>query len=104
MNWDFSHLNLEYLIQARDLAIAEQRRAGAMLGIPDAMVGLLLELTPKMLANLTGIRHPLITPHRNVLWWSRLLVALQDGQPAEIETVMEQASLIPGKMAEKTNQ
>ncbi len=103
MNQDFSHLNLEYLIQARDLAIADQRQAGAILGIPDALVGLLPNLTPKMLASLTRIPHPLITPRRDVWWWSRLLIALQDGHCAEIETVIDQASLILSAAAEKTN-
>jgi len=103
VNGDFSQLNLEYLIQARDLAIADQRQAGAMLGISDAMVGLIPKLTPKMLASLTRIPHPLISPRRDVWWWSRLLVALQDGQSTEIETVMDQASLILSAAAEKTN-
>ncbi|MCB1753515.1 MAG: hypothetical protein KDI74_17520 [Gammaproteobacteria bacterium] len=103
MNSDFSRLNLEYLIRARDLAMADPHRAGAILGIPDVLTGLLLELTPKMLASLTRIHHPLITPHRDLLWWSRLLVALQDGQPGEIEMVMEQAPLILGTTAEKMN-
>lgn len=103
MNRDFSHLNLEYLIQARDLVIADPRRAGAMLGISDPLAGLLPELTPKMLASLIRIPQPLITPRRDLWWWSRLLLALQDGQPAEIETVMEQASLILSAAAEKTN-
>lgn len=103
MSRDFSHLNLEYLIQARDLAIAEPRRAGVILGISDALVGLLPELTPKLLASLTRVHHPLMTPRRDVWWWSRLLKALQDGQPGEIETVMEQASLILGAPAEKAN-
>ena len=103
MNSDFSRLNLEYLIQARDLVVADPHRAGTILGIPDALTGLLLELTPKMLASLTRIHHPLIAPHRDLLWWSRLLVALQDGQPGEVETVIEQASLILVTAAEKTN-
>jgi len=103
VNGDFSQLNLEYLIQARDLAIADQRQAGAILGIPDALAGLLSDLTPKMLASLTRIPHPLISPRRDVWWWSRLLVALQDGQSTEIETVMDQASLILSAAAEKTN-
>ncbi len=103
MNCDFSHLNLEYLIQARDLAIADQRQAGAILGIPDALARLLPDLTPKMLASLARIPQPLITPRRDVWWWSRLLLALQDGQPAEIETLMEQAALILSAAAEKTN-
>lgn len=103
MNCDFSHLNLEYLVQARDLAITNQRQAGAILGIPEALARLLPDLTPKMLASLTRIHHPLITPHRDLLWWSRLLVALQDGHPIEIETVMDQAALILSAAAEKTN-
>ncbi|MCP4287201.1 MAG: hypothetical protein GY792_22615, partial [Gammaproteobacteria bacterium] len=49
------------------------------------------------------IPQPLITPRRDVWWWSRLLLALQDGQPAEIETLMEQAALILSAAAEKTN-
>ena len=103
MNCDFSHLNLEYLIQARDIAITDQRQAGAILGIPDALARLLPDLTPKMLASLARIPQPLITPRRDVWWWSRLLLALRDGQPAEIETLMEQAALILSAAVEKTN-
>jgi len=103
MNWDFSHLNLEYLIQARDLAIEDQRRAGAILGIPDAMVGILPDLTPQLLANITRINHPLVTPRQDVWWWSRLLVALQGGQSAEMEAVMAQAALISGAAEVKRN-
>jgi len=103
MNWDFAHLNLEYLIQARDLAIEDQGRAGAILGIPDAMAGILPDLTPQLLANISRFNHPLVTPRQDVWWWSRLLVALQDGQPAEIETVMAHALVIPGAAEEKRN-
>ena len=103
MNWDFAHLNLEYLIQARDLAIEDQGRAGAILGIPDAMAGILPDLTPQLLADITRINHPLVIPRQDVWWWSRLLVALQGGHPAEIETVMALASLIPGAAEEKRN-
>ena len=104
MNWDFSHLNLEYLIQARDLAIEDQGQAGAILGIPDAMAGILPDLTPQLLADITHINHPLVIPRQDVWWWSRLLVALQSGQPAEIETVMAHASLIPGAAEEERYQ
>ena len=103
MNCDFSRLNLEYLIQARDIAITDQRQAGAILGIPDALARLLPDLTPKMLASLARIPQPLITPRRDVWWWSRLLLALQDGHPIEIEAVMDQAALILSAATEKTN-
>ena len=94
MNCDFSKLNIEYLIQARDIAMADQQRAGAMLGIPDEMVRILPKLTPHLLATFTRIKHPLITPRQCDWWWSRLLIALQDGQTAEIEAVLDQAALI----------
>ena len=79
MNWDFSHLNLEYLIQARDLALEDRQRAGAILGVPEAMASILADLTPQLLARLTRIDHPLVTPRPDVWWWSRLLVALHSG-------------------------
>ncbi len=94
MNWDFSHLNLEYLIQARDLACADRQRACAILGVPEAMAGILADLPPQLLAKLTRIDRPLLIPRPDAWWWSRLLVALRDGRCAEIETVLAQASLI----------
>ena len=103
MTFDFSHLNLEYLIQARDLVLVDRGRAGAILGIPDAMAGLLPELNPHLIARIPRINHPLVTPRQDLWWWSRLLVALQGGQSAEIETVMDQASLIICAAAEKRN-
>ena len=92
MNLDFSRVNLEYLIQARDLAMDDPVRAGAFLGISDAMTNLLLDLTPHLLTNISRIDHPLVRPHQDVWWWSRLVVALQGGQPEEIEMVLGQAS------------
>ena len=88
MDWDFSHLNLEYLVQARDLARSDRQRACAVLGVPETMVGILADLTPQLLAKLTRIDRPLVIPRQNAWWWSRLLVVLLDGQPAEIENVV----------------
>ena len=104
MNSDFSRLNLEYLIQARDLVIVNPHRAAAILGTTDAMTTILADLSPRLLAGIARINHPLLTPHRDVLWWSRLLAALQDGQSAEIEAVLEQASLILNTTEEKVSQ
>ncbi|MCB1760541.1 MAG: flagellar transcriptional regulator FlhD [Gammaproteobacteria bacterium] len=103
MNSDFSRLNLEYLIQARDLVIADPHRAGVILGIPDVMTRILSDLTPPLLTDIIRIKHPLVVLRRDVWWWSRLLVALQEGQTAEIETVAEQASLILSATTEKVN-
>ncbi len=101
MDFDFSHLNLEYLIQARDLAIADQHRASAILGVPAAIASILPDLPPHLLVRITRISHPLVTPRQDVWWWSRLLIALKDGHPEELETVMAHASLILGAAEEK---
>ena len=93
MRFDFSALNLAYLIQARDLVIADPGRAGTILGLPDPMIALLPELTPPRLAAVAGISHPLIRPCQGTDWWSRLLLALEDGQSAEIETLLDRAAV-----------
>ena len=96
MNLDFSHLNFQYLIQARDLARQDRQRAGVLLGIPDEMVCLLPDLSPQLLAQILQIKPPLVIPRQEIWWWSRFLVALRDGQSAELETIMDQALLILG--------
>jgi hypothetical protein len=93
MQFDFSELNLAYLIQARDLVIAHPGRAGTMLGISDPMVALLPDLTPQLLAAIAGIHQPLIFPHQDIGWWSRLLRALEDRQRAEIATLLDRAAI-----------
>ena len=96
MNLDFSQLNFQYLIQARDLAKQDRQRAGVLLGIPDEMVCLLPDLSPQLLAQIRQIKSPLVIPRQEIWWWSRFLVALRDGQSAELETIMDHASLILG--------
>ena len=98
MNLDFSHLNFQYLIQARDLARQDRQRAGVLLGIPDEMVCLLPDLSPQLLAQVLQIKPPLVIPRQEIWWWSRFLVTLRDGQSAELETIMDQASLILGEV------
>jgi len=93
MRFDFSALNLAYLIQARDLVLADPGRAGAILGLCDPMIALLPELTPRRLAAVAGISHPLIRPYQGTDWWSHLLLALEDGQSAEIETLLDRVAI-----------
>jgi hypothetical protein len=93
MWFDFSALNLAYLIQARDLVIENPDRTGAILGLCDAMVDRLRELTPQRLAALPNIRSPLIGPRQDAVWWSRLLLALDDGHEAELQTLLDHATL-----------
>ena len=90
---DFSHLNLDYLIQARDLALEDRHRACVILGVPNEWVCMLRELTPAMMASVTPIKHPLVIPCRDIRWWSRLFIALRDGEAREIGVVFDQAAL-----------
>ncbi|MCB1860383.1 MAG: hypothetical protein KDI47_01465 [Gammaproteobacteria bacterium] len=90
---DFSHLNLDYLIQARDLALEDRHRTGVILGVPNEWVCMLRELTPEMLASVTPIKLPLVIPCRDNRWWSRLFIALRDGETQEIGVVFDQAAL-----------
>ena len=47
MDWDFSKVNAEYLIQARDLARSNPRAAAMLLGLSDDLVQLLSEISPR---------------------------------------------------------
>ena len=93
MKRDFSQVNLQYLIQARDLTQQDPQLGGILLGIPDEMATLISDLSPQQLTQIIQIKSPLLTPRQEAWWWSRLFNALRDGRIDEINAVMEQASL-----------
>ena len=94
MKMDFSQVNLQYLIQARDLAKQDPQMAAVLLGIPDEIACMLSELSAQELTQIIQIKAPLLIPRQGAWWWSRLLTALRDRRPDEIEAVIEHASLI----------
>ena len=94
MNFDFSEVNLAYLIQARDLAKRDPELVATMLGMPDDMARLLAGLTPKEVAHISLIKQPLLVPRQEAWWWSRLFTAVREGRTEEIEAIMEHAPLI----------
>ena len=94
MNIDFSSVNLQYLIQRRDLTKQDPQLAAVLLGIPDEMACMLPELFPHQLTQIIHIKPPLLIPRQEAWWWSRLFTALGDGRPDEIESVIKHASLI----------
>ncbi len=94
MKMDFSQVNLQYLIQARDLTKQDPQLAAIFLGIPDEIACMLPDLTPHQLAQIIQIKPPLLIPRQEAWWWSRLFTALSDGRPDEIEAVVEHALLI----------
>jgi hypothetical protein len=71
MDWDFSKVNMEYLIQARDLTRSN----------------------PRELALITQFKPPLIAPRHAAWWWQRLLNALQAGNPEELRIILDHAGL-----------
>jgi hypothetical protein len=91
---DFSRVNLQYLICARDLARVDPERATVLLGIPDDLVQLLAELEPAALVAVTEVRVPLLVLRQEPWWWHRLFTALQADRPDELRAVLEQAGLM----------
>ena len=91
---DFSRVNLQYLICARDLARAFPKRAAVLLGAPDGLVQLLAELDPATLVAVTEVKAPLLVLRQEPWWRERLFTALQAGRSDEVGAVLEQAGLL----------
>ena len=64
MEMDFSRVNLEYLIQARDLAREDPEVVTVLLGMSHELVHLLAETTPQELAQVIVIKPPLLVPRQ----------------------------------------
>lgn len=94
MDADFSKLNLEYLIQARDLTRANPRTGSLLLGVPDDLTELLSRVSARELALITQFKPPLIAPRHALWWWQRLLRALEAGEPEELRVILEHSGLL----------
>ncbi len=94
MKMDFSQVNLQYLIQSRDLTQYDPQLAAILLGLSDEMACLLPDVTPQQLTQIIQFQSPLLIPRQEAWWWSRLFMALPDGRPDEIADVLEDAGLI----------
>ena len=93
MNIDFSNINLQYLIQARDLAREDPEQVTVLLGISCHLAELLAEVSPEALARIPRIKTPLLIPRQEMWWWSRLLNAAKEDGRDEIEAVLEHGNL-----------
>ena len=94
MKCDFSQVNLQYLIQARDLATRDPELVAMLLGLPGDIARLLSEVTPQALTQVAQFKPPLLIPRQEPWWWSRLLTALREGRKEEINAILEHAPLI----------
>lgn len=94
MEMNFSRVNLEYLIQARDLAREDTQAMAVLLGMPRQLACVLAEVAPEELAQVIAIKAPLLVPRQEPWWWQRLFKAVREGRPDEVEAVIEHASLM----------
>ncbi|MCF6355319.1 MAG: hypothetical protein L3J26_09535 [Candidatus Polarisedimenticolaceae bacterium] len=93
MEIDFSSLNLQYLLQARDIAKKQPELASAVLGLPLDLIDVLAHTSGESLAEIAKIKAPLLMARGQPLWWARLFKALKEGNQDEINAVLEHASL-----------
>lgn len=94
MNIDFSQVNLQYLIQANQMAQQDPVLTTAVTGMPAEIAHIFGSLTPGDLARVSQIKSPLLIPHPAPWWWSRLFTALSEGRTNEIKTLLEQTASI----------
>ncbi len=93
MEIDFSNLNLQYLLQVRDIARNRPELAVAILGLPKERVSMLATITVDGLSKIARIKAPLLTLRGDPGWWSRLFTSLKEPRTGEVEVVLEHAGL-----------
>ena len=93
MKIDFASLNLQYLIQVRDIAREDPDVAARLLGLPPELASHLAEVHSDQLTKIAQIKLPLLVARGDTVWWCRLVKALVEENPAEIDAVLQAASL-----------
>ena len=94
MEMDFSRINLEYLIQARDLARQDPEMSSIVLGMSLELARLLAESTPQELAQVAEIKPPLFVPRQEAWWWQRFFMAMHECRTDELKAILEHVSLM----------
>lgn len=97
MDIDFSSINMQYLIQARELAKRDAPRAAVLLGADEACTSVLAGISPEVLARLSRVHVPLVVPRQSAWWWTRLVGALTSGRPQGLDCVLEQLEIVASK-------
>ena len=96
MDIDFSRVNIHYLLHARELVRAHPERAVTLLGIHERHATLLADIPAEILATLTFIKTPLLVPRQAGWWWMRVLEAIANERPGQLESVLEHGALTFG--------
>ncbi len=93
MKIDFASFNLQYLIHVRDIAREDPDIAARLLGLSPELAGHLAQVHSESLARIAQIKLPLVVARGDSTWWCRLFRACLEDNPAEIEVVLQAASL-----------
>ena len=93
MQIDFSTINLQYLIEFRDIARSNPDLAASLMGMSPELATLLSQVPSDYLARISTIKIPLLTVRGDDVWWYRLFEALLEENSDEIETVLRAANL-----------
>lgn len=94
LDFDFSDINLQYLLRTRDLARQDPEVVATLQGISVELAHTLTQTTPEELIHVTRIKPPLLVPRQDAWWWARLMNAIRSGQPGEIDAIVEHAVMI----------
>lgn len=91
---NFSSINLQYFILARDLINRDPEMVATLMGISDEMSETLTLVTPTVLGHIARIEPPLLMLRQEPWWWERLFTALKEGRQSEIEAVLDHSGFI----------
>jgi len=95
MKIDFSNINLQYLIQFRDVAREDPDLAASLMGMSPELAQLLAQAPSDYLVRISGVKIPLLTARGDAVWWYRLFTALVDENSDEVEAVLRAANPSP---------
>ncbi len=93
MKIDFASFNLQYMIHIRDIAHEDPDIAARLLGLPPDLAEHLVQIHSDSLAKIAQVKLPLLVARGDSVWWCRLFRALVEENPAEIDAVLQAASL-----------
>ena len=93
MDINFSHTNMQYLIQLRDMARQQPALVELTTGLPRDLIGLLAQIKAEALASFAQINTPAFLLRPEPWWWGRLIHALLDNRHDEIQAILAHARL-----------
>jgi len=94
MDTDFSSINYQFLLKAREIAKQDPEMVALLLGIPKELAEPLANTSASALTSIIQIKEPLLTLRSEVWWWERLFKALNEGNQDEINAILEHACFV----------